>query len=239
MKFRLVTAAFSLLTLTACEAQVSTSIEVTSADTARIEASVVLTGEAAEVVGNDPTLDRSLTELVDAVAADKVRRDRSDQQMTWRTTLTYEELAGAADRLGVSGLRLSTVDEGTVRADVEVSSPTGLLDAYTTGVADQPDAEVLADTLAAATRIDVEVTFPGGVDTATFTVAPEADASQVAASREGDTVRISQHADRVVAGTLTVQGNPDGGRAFPFVPAAVAGAVIGTGALLAFWYRHR
>jgi hypothetical protein len=191
----------ALLATAGCEASVATRVEVTSATTTDITAVVRFTGEAASKIAGDP---KTETELIKAITSrtggQRPERTGDAGELVYTVPVTFEQLTASSDVLGISTATLSgNDDDATVR--ITLAQPEGLLKAIVAATANEPDAAVLAETMAKATTVDVNVVFPGGVTKAT-------GPAGVDVTVDGDTATLVQTAAQFTTGELVVNGDP-------------------------------
>jgi hypothetical protein len=213
-----------------CQAQVSTTIEITSPTASAITAQATFSGEIATYLEANPAASLAVAKLFTEYAHTQPTISQTSSTLSFSTQLSYAQLTAAAGVLGVASARLTpaTGPDSTLRADLV--PPTKLQAAITTGIASQPDAAALAATMARLTTVSLVVDFPGGVSSASSGVIVSGNS----ASYTTTLANASSH-------TITVTGNPHAnptGRIIVYLLVGIA-VLVGVYFLVIAPARHR
>lgn len=193
------TAAFAFavasLALTGCQAEVTTSLDVTGERSGVITVSARFTGEAGAVVAEDAQTRDGLVEAFKSRTGANPEMSIDGDEVTARVTVGVDQLGGLAD---ITGVRSVSVSADGTSVSVHLVPATGIGEAVRTQTSSEPDAVALSATMLSSTLLHASVTFPGGVT----------DPGSGPVSVHDNTVTFTRNADDTSETTWTVQGDP-------------------------------
>jgi hypothetical protein len=195
-----------MLAASACQADLLTTVTVTSSRESLVAVSLTFDEEATAAL--TPELDTQLTQLVSSRLGVDPSRGREGSKLTLSASVPYDVLVANSALLGVQSLQQSppASGDGTALTAVLVT-PTDLIEAISTGVASQPDADALKAAMLGSTSVGLRVVFPGRVLDVRF-VDEQGDARPLDLARGVHDVVLAQPLSEFRPGTLQVTGEP-------------------------------
>jgi hypothetical protein len=198
-----------------CQAQVSTTIEITSPTASAITAQATFSGEIATYLEANPADSLAVAKLFSAYAHTQPSITQGSSTLTFSAPLSYAQLTAASGVLGVASAQLTPASGSDITLHAALVPPTKLLAAITKGVASQPDATALSATMVRLTTVALVVDFPGGVSSASPGVA-------ISGNSASYTTTLANASSR----TITITGNPHANNTGRIIVYLLIGAAI-------------
>lgn len=174
----LIMATLCVLTLTGCQAVLSTRVDTTNEETGRSTLTLMANGSLAEVLLANPTLDQQLFETVAELSGSPAVREASGENIVYSSTVNG--VTPPRNLLGYSGFQREANGEITVFLE----KPKRLVEAITSATAGEPDSGAQAIAWANALILNLSICGPGPVIASSITsgVSTESDCATLSSS---------------------------------------------------------